>query len=202
MKISAIAVVTKNRVLGKDDSLLFHVPGDLPRFQKITSGHPVIMGRKTFESKEIGKKALPGRVNIVVTRDPNYKAEGVVVAKSVEGAIKVAKSCHSERSRGISHVCVNSHSREIYHKGTTHFVGSLTLASLGRDDNKGEIFIIGGGQIYKEAWPSIDKLYLTVVDTVVEGDTYFPDYSDFKKVVFREEHEEKGLRYIFLELEK
>ncbi|MBU3978932.1 dihydrofolate reductase [Patescibacteria group bacterium] len=191
MKVSAIAVVTKNRVLGKDDSLLFHVPGDLPRFQKITSGHPVIMGRKTFESKEIGKKALPGRVNIVVTRDPNYKAEGVVVAKSVEGAIKVAKSCHSERSRGISHVCVNSHSREI-----------PPLPSVGRDDNKGEIFIIGGGQIYKEAWPFIDKLYLTVVDIDAEGDTYFPDYSDFKKIIFREKHEEKGMKYTFLELEK
>lgn len=161
MKISAIAVVTKNRVLGKDNRLLFHVPGDLPRFKKITSGHPVIMGRKTFESKEINKKALPNRMNIVVTRDSNYRAEGVVVVRGVEEAIEKAS-----------------------------------------EKEEFEIFIIGGGQIYKEAWPFIDKLYLTIVDTEAEGDTYFPDYSDFKKVVFKEDHEEKGLRYIFLELEK
>ncbi len=180
MKISAIAVVTKNRVLGKDNKLLFHVAGDLPRFRKITSGHPVIMGRKTFESKEIGKKALPNRMNIVVTRDPSYRAEGVVVVRGVEEAIKVAK---------------NSHSREILRLSASRRIAQ-------DDNNKYEVFIIGGGQIYKEAWPFIDKLYLTVVDTEAEGDTYFPDYTDFSKVVFREEHEEKGLRYTFLELEK
>jgi dihydrofolate reductase len=161
MKISAIAVISRNRVLGKDNSLLFHVPGDLQRFKKITSGHPVIMGRKTFESKEISKTALPNRLNIVVTRDPSYKAEGIIVAKSVEEAIEKAKEKEAD-----------------------------------------EVFVIGGGQIYKEAWSFIDKLYLTVVDTQAEGDTYFPDYSDFSKVVFREEHEDKGLKYTFLELEK
>lgn len=161
MKVSAIAVISKNRALGKDKGLLFHVLGDLPRFKKITSGHPVIMGRKTFESKEINKKPLPNRLNIVVTRDPSYKAEGVIVAKSVEEAIEKAKEKETD-----------------------------------------EIFIIGGGQIYKEALPYVDKLYLTVVDKEAEADTFFPDYSDFKKVVFREEHEEKGMKYTFLELER
>ena len=175
MKISAIAVVTKNRVLGKDNKLLFHVPGDLPRFKKITSGHPVIMGRKTFESKEINKKALPSRLNIVITRDPSYRAEGVNVCSSVEEAIEKGKKAESNPP---------------------------SSAQGGLRRGEGEIFIIGGGQIYKEAWPYVDKLYLTVVDTVEEGDTYFPDYSDFKKVVFREEHEEKGLKYTFLELER
>ncbi|MBU4017190.1 dihydrofolate reductase [Patescibacteria group bacterium] len=175
MKISAIAVISKNRVLGKDGRLLFHVPGDLPRFQKITSGHPVIMGRRTFESKEINKRALSNRVNIVVTRDSSYRAEGVVVARSVEEAIEKAKKAE---------------------------VNPPTSAQGGLWRGEGEIFIIGGGQIYKEAWQYVDKLYLTVVDVEAEGDTYFPDYSDFTKVVFREEHEEKGLRYAFLELER
>lgn len=161
MKVSAIAVISRNRALGKGGGLLFHIPGDLPRFKRITSGHPVIMGRKTFESKEINKKALPNRMNIVVTRDPSYRVEGVVVVRGVEEAIEKASE------------------KEEY-----------------------EIFIIGGGQIYKEVWPYIDKLYLTVVDTEAEGDTYFPYYSDFKKVVFQEEHEEKGLKYTFLELER
>lgn len=175
MRVSAIAVISKNRALGKGGGLLFHVPGDLPRFKIITSGHPVIMGRKTFESKEINKVALPNRVNIVVTRDPSYKAEGVVVVRSVEEAIKVAKKVEANPP---------------------------SSAQGGLRRGEGEIFIIGGGQIYKEAWPYIDKLYLTVVDVKAEGDTYFPDYTDFSKVVFREEHEEKGLKYTFLELAK
>lgn len=181
MKVSAIAVISRNRALGKDNRLLFHVPGDLPRFKKITSGHPVIMGRKTFESNEINKRALPNRANIVVTRDPSYSAEGVIVCRSVEEAIEVAKK-------------------------RIHLGGVMASAALHpatpEVSGRGEIFIIGGGQIYKEAWPFIDKLYLSVVDIEAEGDTYFPDYSGFSKVVFREEHEDKGLKYVFLELEK
>lgn len=161
MKVSAIAVVTKNRVLGKDGGLLFHVPGDLPRFKRLTLGHPIIMGRKTFESKEIRKRPLPGRMNIVVTRQSDYEVEGVVVVGSLEEAIEKA-----------------------------------------RESGDGEIFVIGGAQIYGHAWPFIEKLYLTVVDEESEGDVFFPDYSDFGKVVFKEEHEVDGMRYSFVELEK
>lgn len=184
-RVSAIVVISRNRALGKDNRLLFHVPGDLPRFKKITSGHPVIMGRKTFESKEINKRPLPNRINIVVTRDLSYRAEGVIVARSVEEAINVACSKYYVLSREKDKKNTPVHDTK-YKLHTT----------------ENEIFIIGGGQIYKEALPFVDKLYLTVVDREAEGDTYFPDYSDFKKVIFREEHEDKGLKYTFLELEK
>ncbi len=85
-KLSLIAVIGKNREIGKDNHLLWNIPGDLARFRKITQGHPVIMGRKTFES--IGHP-LPGRTNIVVSH--SLKTPGVVVVSSLEEAIEKAR---------------------------------------------------------------------------------------------------------------
>lgn len=86
--ISMIAGIGKNRELGEGDKLIWRIPEDLKRFKAITTGHPIIMGRKTFES--IGR-ALPNRTNIVVTRDPNYNSEGVTICNAVEQAIEKAK---------------------------------------------------------------------------------------------------------------
>jgi len=157
-RISIIAAIGKNRELGKGNKLLWHIPGDLPRFKKLTTGHPIIMGRKTFES--IGRP-LPNRTNIVVTRDADYKAEGTVVVDSIEKAIETAKSKDEE-----------------------------------------EIFVIGGGQIYQQALPFADRLYLTVVDVQADADTFFPDYSEFKKVISEEKKEEENLKFKYIILEK
>lgn len=158
MKISLIAAIaSENRALGKDNDLIYKIPEDLKRFRQITEGHPIIMGRKTFES--IGKP-LPNRTNIVITRDLNYTASGIKVTHTLEEALRLAQG----------------------------------------DD---EVFIIGGGQIFQEAINKADKLYLTVVEDNPEADTFFPDYSDFKKVVWESEQQESdGLRYRFLELER
>jgi dihydrofolate reductase len=83
--LSIIAVIGKNRELGKDNDLIWNLPSDLKRFREITRGHPVIMGRKTFQS--IGHP-LPNRENFVITRDPNFKAEGVIVVSSLDAAIE------------------------------------------------------------------------------------------------------------------
>lgn len=91
--ISLIVAYDENRVMGYNNSMPWHLPGDLAYFKKTTMGKPMIMGRKTFES--IGK-ALPGRTNIVITRDPNYKAEGIVVAHSFEEALEIAKKEEKE----------------------------------------------------------------------------------------------------------
>lgn len=83
----------KDRAIGYQNQLLWHVPADLKRFKALTMGHPIIMGRKTFESiLEILGKPFPGRTNIVVTRDTSYHHEGVNVAHSLEAAIKIAES--------------------------------------------------------------------------------------------------------------
>lgn len=86
MKISMIAAIASgNRGLGKENKLIFSIPEDLKRFKEITTGHPIIMGRKTFES--IGQP-LPNRTNIVITRDQEYFAEGVAVVHSLEEALQ------------------------------------------------------------------------------------------------------------------
>ncbi len=160
-KISIVVAVTrKNAAVGNGGKLLFHISDDLKRFKALTSGHPVIMGRKTFES--IGHP-LPLRTNIVITRNPNFAAEGVVVISSLEEAIKKAGEIDSE------------------------------------------IFIIGGGEIYAQALPLTDKLYLTLVESERVGDVFFPDWrKDFTKETFREERldEKTGLKYTWVDLER
>lgn len=152
------AIASENRALGKSGDLIYKIPDDLKRFKEITSGHPIIMGRKTYEA--IGHP-LPNRTNIVVTRNPSYKVEGCIVVNSLEKALEVAKGKESE-----------------------------------------EIFIIGGGEIFKEALSITDKLYLTIVEGNPESDTFFPDYSDFKRITFEEEHEWEGLKYKYVDLER
>jgi dihydrofolate reductase len=85
MTITIIAAIGKNRELGKDNDLLWHLPNDLKRFKKVTKGHTVIMGRKTFES--LGK-ALPHRTNIIITRNKNYTAENCTVVNSLTDALQ------------------------------------------------------------------------------------------------------------------
>ena len=88
-KVTLIAAIDENRVLGKDNQLIWHLPEDLKRFKRLTTNHAIIMGRKTFESLP---KALPNRHNIVVTRNRNYFKEGVTICHRLEEAI----SCASE----------------------------------------------------------------------------------------------------------
>ena len=148
-----------NRVLGKDNNLLWRIPDDLKRFKALTLGHPVIFGRKTFES--IGRP-LPGRTNIVVTRDPDWTFEGVIVVHSLQEGIEKAKEFDQE-----------------------------------------EIHIGGGAQIYEQALPYVDKLYLTLIDDEKEGDSFFPPYEDqFTKKTFDEPHEWNGLKYRWVDLER
>lgn len=91
--LSLIAIIGKNRELGKDNKLIWNIPSDLKRFRQITKGHPVIMGRKTYES--IGHP-LPARQNIVISSNPSFSVEGVVLVRSLDEAIDVAKPSGSE----------------------------------------------------------------------------------------------------------
>ena len=94
MEIILIAAVGENGEMGRNNELLWHLPGDLPRFKQLTMGSPIIMGRKTFDS--IGR-ALPGRLNIVLTANKEWQADGVTVASSIETALELAKSASSEK---------------------------------------------------------------------------------------------------------
>lgn len=129
MTLSIIVAATENNVIGGDNQLLWRLPNDMKWFKSITTGNTIIMGRKTFESMG---KALPNRRNIVISRNPQFKAEGCEVADSIEAAL------------------------------------NLTI-------NDSNVFIIGGGEIYKQVWHNAEKLYLTRVHTEKEGDTVIPD---------------------------
>ena len=132
MTLSAIVATDRNRVIGKDDDIPWHLPADLKYFKRRTLNHHIIMGRKTFES--IGRP-LPKRTNIVVTRNPFFMASKCLVAGSLQEAIELA-----------------------------------------RNNGENEAFIIGGGTIYEQAMPLIDRLYLTEVDLAVEGgEVFFPE---------------------------
>lgn len=93
MRIALIAAMGRNRVIGKDNQMPWHMPADLKHFKSVTMGKPVIMGRKTFES--IGRP-LPGRTNIVITRDASYQADGISVVSSPEQALELAKPLTDE----------------------------------------------------------------------------------------------------------
>jgi dihydrofolate reductase len=84
MTLSIIVAMSENRVIGKDNAIPWHLPGDLPRFKRITMGHPIIMGRKNYES--IGR-VLPGRTNIIITRQADYHIDGAIICSSVDEAL-------------------------------------------------------------------------------------------------------------------
>lgn len=135
MELAILVAIAKNGVIGRDGGLPWRLSSDLKRFKADTMGKPIIMGRKTWAS--IGRP-LPGRLNIVVTRDPGFRAEGAEVAGSLDEAITLA-TVRARCMAGANEICV-----------------------------------IGGGEIYRQALPLADRLYITHVLAEVEGDTRFP----------------------------
>jgi dihydrofolate reductase len=131
MKVSLVVAASDNHMIGKDNQLLWHLPKDMKFFKETTWAMPVIMGRKTFES--LGKRVLPGRLNIILTKQTGLQYDHTEVVGSLEEAIAFA-------------------AKEQY----------------------AEVFVIGGGQIYQEAMPMADTIYMTRVHTQIEGDTSFP----------------------------
>lgn len=103
MKLSLIVATANNNAIGRNNELPWHLPQDLKYFKSVTLGKPVIMGRKTFES--IGKP-LPGRTNIVVTRQKNWSFAGVLVAQSVEEALEIAQQFRNEQDSLAEEVMV------------------------------------------------------------------------------------------------
>lgn len=128
MEISIIVAASINNAIGKNNNLLCRLSNDLKRFKKITMGHHILMGRKTFES--IGKP-LPGRTTVIITRQRDYIQEGCKIANSIEEAINICQDT--------------------------------------------EIFIIGGGEIYNQAFSMANNIYLTRIHSFIDGDTFIPN---------------------------
>lgn len=176
--ISIIVAIDEKRGIGKENKLLFKIAEDLRRFKEKTRGHAVIMGRKTYESIiSYNGKPLPGRLNVVLSRD-SFKQEE-----------RISKDQKSPLSF------------------TTDLDLALKLAEEWEaqyPDESREIFIIGGGQIFKEAIEKglVDRLYLTIVKGDYDADTFLPEYSEFTKVIEKEEKESDEYKYTFLTMEK
>ncbi|MDE6692124.1 MAG: dihydrofolate reductase [Muribaculaceae bacterium] len=134
--ITIIAAITTDRALGRGGDMLYHISADLKRFKAITMGHPIIMGRKTFESFPSGP--LPGRRNLVVTRNQEFSHPGIETFSSLEEAIAEAGD---------------------------------------------KAYVIGGGEIYRQAMHMADRLEITEIDadgSAAGADTYFPEIDHAK----------------------
>ncbi|MBO4871061.1 MAG: dihydrofolate reductase [Muribaculaceae bacterium] len=160
--LAAIVVVADDGAIGRNGDLLCHLPADLKHFKAITMGHSIIMGRRTFDS--FPKGALPGRQNIVITRNEHFSAPDVTVAHSVDEAIKAAIM-------------------------------------------PGEVFIIGGAQIYAATFERVTTLYLTRLHaTFPEADAFFPTIDPIEWDTISEEHHDSDDRnpypYTFITLRR
>ncbi len=189
MRIIIIVALDEKRGIGKNNGLMWNIPGELPRFKRITTGHPIIMGRKTFAS--IGR-VLPNRTNIVITRDAKYKIEGAIIVNSLEKAIEVAKEIEESR---IKNLPAGRQGQESNNENKNH-----NSSFMIHNSDEEEIFIIGGGQIFKEALEKnlVDKLYLTLVQGDYHADTFFPEYKkQFPSITFKETKTEGEYTYTF-----
>lgn len=135
MIISLVVAAGTNNAIGKNNQLLWHLPEDIKFFKNTTWAMPVAMGRKTFES--MGGKPLSGRMNIVITRQPGLNVSGVIKAKDIDDAIRLA-----------------------------------------REGDMKELFVIGGGEIYRQAFNRANRIYLTRVHADFDADTFFPSINE------------------------
>ncbi len=158
--VSAIVAMANGGEIGKNGGLLCHLSADLKHFKTTTMGHAIIMGRKTFES--FPKGALPGRQNIVISRNKDFCPEGVTVAGSLDEALE-------------------------------------------KVEMSGEVFIIGGAQIYEQAIARVHTLYVTYIHAdFPDADAYFPPIDDEDWLTVEIEHhrpdEKNPLPYSFAKL--
>ena len=142
MIISIIVARSKNNVIGINNQLPWHLPADLKHFKALTSGNPILMGRKTWDS--LGRP-LPNRRNIVITRQKELELVGAECFLSLEAALAACKDTQN-------------------------------------------VFIIGGAQIYQQALSIADQLIITEVDTIVEGDAFFPSLDSTWKIVEQKDY--------------
>ncbi len=160
MKISIIVAAAANNVIGRDNGMPWHLPEDLRRFKALTTGKPILMGRKTHQS--IGK-ALPDRRNIILSRDLSFTADGCDVVASIDEALDLVAG-------------------------------------------EKELMVIGGNAVYDKLFPQTQRVYLTRIHSIIEGDTLFPELknSDWQ-LVEREDflaNDQREYSFSFLVLDR
>jgi len=158
--VSIIVALDSQNGIAKNGQIPWHISEDLKFFKATTMGHPIIMGRITYQTIS---KSLPGRTNIIITKNQNLQAKDCQVTHSLDEALKLAFKINSQ-----------------------------------------EVFIIGGGQIYKQALEKdlVDQLYITRIKADFNCNIFFPDYSHFNKTISEKESHDSNYHFTFLKLEK
>lgn len=172
MKVSIIAAMDRKRGIGKENRIPWHIKEDLVHLKSLTLGQVVVLGRKSYDS-------MVGYYNKTGRPMPGKLYIVVTRDKDYKPARENATVVHS-LEEAISFA--RSH-----------------LAKLG---DAGEVFVVGGAQIFQQAINLADKLYLTIVEGEYDADTFFPEYPEFKKIISEEKRESDSFKYTFLELEK
>lgn len=137
MTVSLIWAEARDRVIGANGAIPWHLPEDMAMFKELTMGSTVVMGRLTWDSLPARFRPLPGRANVVVTRQSDWQADGASAATGVEAALEAAD---------------------------------------------GDVWVIGGAQIYQAALPFADKLVVTEIDEAYDGDAFAPEIGDVWQV--------------------
>lgn len=154
--IGLIWAEAKNRVIGDNGVMPWHLPEDLAHFKATTLGSAVVMGRRTWDSLPERFRPLAGRTNIVITRQPDWHADGAVVVHSLDEALAAAALANRD--------------------GAADAAGSTAAAEPA--ENTQTVWIIGGGQVYAEALPRAGRVSVTELDLNTNGDTVAPELSD------------------------
>lgn len=160
--ISFVVAMDEQGLIGRNDGLPWRLPDDMRWFREVTMGKPVVMGRKTYESIPAKFRPLPGRHNIIITRNRDFRAEGATVVHSVEEALAAAGDVE-------------------------------------------EVMIGGGAEVFRAFLDTADRLYLTRIEAVYDGDTYFPHFDAdewvevFSQTHPHDERHEHPFRWIILE---
>ncbi|MBV8502749.1 MAG: dihydrofolate reductase [Paucibacter sp.] len=159
MKLIVIAAVARDGGIGLGNELLARIPEDMARFKALTMGHTVLMGRKTWESIPARFRPLPGRRNLVLSRQPGWQAPGAAVFADLDAALATCE---------------------------------------------GDVFIMGGAQIYAAALARVDRLELTEIDAVFEADAFFPPWprEQFRQTARKSALSAEGWPYHFITYER
>lgn len=181
-----IVAVDENWAIGRENQLLVHLPGDLKYFKERTMGKVVIMGRSTLESLP-GGKPLPGRTNLVISRNRQYRKDGCIIVSSIEEAVAKAEEITSAADFSSAPAIEPS-------------TGSLSGSLLG--PKNGTAVVMGGASIYRQMLLYCDICYVTKIEKAFPADVYFPNLDqdpNFELVWESPRQEEKGISYRFTE---
>ena len=198
--VAMMLAMDKNKLIGKSGGMPWHIPGEQIYFKAVTLGKPILMGRVTYDS--IGKP-LPGRPNIVITRNADWQAEGVHVCTSLNAGIELARQLIRAGENDTNrNTAPNSNARRVLENSTTGVADDVADIAE-QAENECELVVIGGAALCREAMPLTSRVYLTLIDNEYDGDVWLDSFDwDDWHVEKQTDLEHDGLRYSYFVLER